>query len=294
MKKSFLLLFSFCLYSCSDYASDYENVWGNFFSGNITEEDLFSSSSSVQSFDNYPSPISSSDFFNDYNPIASSSSSEFYLSSSEIESSSLKMLILSSSSVRSSSSIENFINSLRDSRDGQTYKYVKIGNQVWMAENLNYKIDGSYCYESFTQNCEKYGRLYSKLSALHACPEGWHLPSGKEFRTLLVNVGGEDVAGRMLKSPTGWYDYNGESGNGIDAFGFNALPAGYFSNDNGDFISAHEEAYFLGATDDWSEETAMLNLSNYRGVSASQLSEKKRMASPTIRFVAFRIPIMNQ
>jgi uncharacterized protein (TIGR02145 family) len=204
------------------------------------------------------------------------------------------MLILSSSSVRSSSSIENFINSLRDSRDGQTYKYVKIGNQVWMAENLNYKIDGSYCYESFTQNCEKYGRLYSKLSALHACPEGWHLPSGKEFRTLLVNVGGEDVAGRMLKSPTGWYDYNGESGNGIDAFGFNALPAGYFSNDNGDFISAHEEAYFLGATDDWSEETAMLNLSNYRGVSASQLSEKKRMASPTIRFVAFRIPIMNQ
>jgi uncharacterized protein (TIGR02145 family) len=163
-----------------------------------------------------------------------------------------------------------------DTRDGQIYKTVKIGDQVWMAENLNYKIDGSYCYESFTQNCEKYGRLYSKLSALHACPEGWHLPSGKEFRILLVNVGGADVAGRMLKSPTDWYDYNGESGNGIDAFGFNALPAGYFSNDNGDFISAHEEAYFLGATDDWSEETAMLNLmSDYRGVSASQLSEKK-------------------
>ena len=257
MKKSFLLLFSFCLYSCSDYASDYENVWGNFFSGKITEEDLFSSSSSVQSFDNYPSPISSSDLFNDYNPIASSSSSEFYLSSSEIESSSSKMLILSSSSVRSSSSIENFINSLRDSRDGQTYKYVKLGNQVWMAENLNYETANSYCYNDNSINCEKYGRLYEWSAALNSCPSGWHLPSDADFEILVEAVGGENVAGKNLKSTTGW----DLGGNGV-GFGFNALPGGYRSSSGG-FGSLGDNANFWSATENYESSAYYLELYYY-------------------------------
>lgn len=132
---------------------------------------------------------------------------------------------------------------MKDSRDGQTYKTVKIGKQVWMAENLNYETENSYCYEDDPANCEKYGRLYEWDAALNACPSGWHLPTSEEFRTLISNVGGEETAGKMLKSMIGW----GENGNGVDAFGFNVLPAGG-RDICGHFVNAGKSAYFWSAT----------------------------------------------
>ena len=143
-----------------------------------------------------------------------------------------------------------------DTRDDQIYKYVKIGNQVWMAENLNYETANSYCYNDSTENCEKYGRLYTWEAALNACPEGWHLPTKTEFETLRSNVGGSDVAGKMLKSTTGW-DANG---NGVDKYGFNAIPAGA-RYDGGDFYYAGEFADFWSATDDDESDAYLLNLS---------------------------------
>ena len=145
----------------------------------------------------------------------------------------------------------------------RTYKAVQIGNQVWMAENLNYAgtypytsrdnngrlHDDSitYCYNNEYANCEKYGRLYLWSAAMDStgvaggtatdcgfnvtcsldnpvrgvCPEGWHLPSKAEWDTLFAEVG-ETTAALKLKSTSEWYS----NGNGLDTFGFSALPAG--------------------------------------------------------------------
>jgi uncharacterized protein (TIGR02145 family) len=111
--------------------------------------------------------------------------------------------------------------SLTDSRDGKVYKTVKIGEQVWMAENLNYKTDNSWCYEDNEANCGKYGRLYVWEAAEKACPLRWHLSTEQEWNTLVAAVGG-DVAGKKLKAKSGW----NENGNGTDEFGFSALPGG--------------------------------------------------------------------
>jgi uncharacterized protein (TIGR02145 family) len=130
----------------------------------------------------------------------------------------------SSNSGTSSSNvvISGLTGDFTDSRDGQTYKTVTIGAQTWMAENLNFKTESSYCYNDSAEYCSKYGRLYSWVKAKSACPIGWHLPTHIEWNTLLTAVGDSSTAGAKLKSTFGW---NG-SGNGTDDFSFSALPAG--------------------------------------------------------------------
>lgn len=114
---------------------------------------------------------------------------------------------------------------LTDSRDGRSYKIVSIGTQVWMAQNLNYQDGRGTCYNESVSNCDKYGRLYSWFSAIEVCPDGWHLPSLDEWNVLFVAVGGKNIAGKILKSQSGW----GPAGGGLDSYGFSALPAGYRS-----------------------------------------------------------------
>ena len=131
--------------------------------------------------------------------------------------------------------------SLTDPRDGQTYKTVKIGEQVWMAENLNIATEKSYCYRNDTSSCRKYGRLYSLAIANKVCPTGWHLPKKDDFETLIETVGGAPNAQR-LKSTSGWIGDKGKSDNGTDDFGFSALPAGLYSEDN----SVGDYSYDIG------------------------------------------------
>lgn len=80
---------------------------------------------------------------------------------------------------------------MTDSRDGKKYKTVKIGSQVWMAENLAYEMQYSWDIVS-KKTGRHYGRAYPWQVALKACPEGWHLPSGKEIKNLLEFLGGTD------------------------------------------------------------------------------------------------------
>ena len=143
-------------------------------------------------------------------------------SSSVALSSSSSSVIPSSSSSKVTEPAEVTKGSITDTRDGLTYKIVTIGSQTWMAENLNYKTDNSYCYDDKASNCSKYGRLYTWTAAQTACPTGWHLPTKAEFETLFTAVGGQSIAGTKLKSTTGW----NSSGNGTDDYSFSALPAG--------------------------------------------------------------------
>jgi len=105
---------------------------------------------------------------------------------------------------------------------GQTYRTVEIGDQTWMAENLNYAAEGSVCYDNADYNCDKYGRLYNWETAKKVCPEGWHLPYEVEFEALSSYIDPEGEGDAMLlKAASGW-----GSGNGLDSYEFSALPGG--------------------------------------------------------------------
>lgn len=151
---------------------------------------------------------------------------------------------------------------LFDIRDGKSYNTVQIFYQCWMAENLNIGtmivgginqynngIIEKYCYNDSVHNCDIYGGLYQwdelmQYSTIEGsqgiCPDGWHIPTDNEWKTLegnsdsLYGVGdpewdksglrGYDVA-MNLKSTSGWI--SGQNGN--DLFGFSALPGGFYS-----------------------------------------------------------------
>lgn len=126
--------------------------------------------------------------------------------------------------------------SFTDPRDGQKYKTVKIGDQVWMAENLKYKATGYSCPNDDPEQCSLFGGMYS-LSGLteDPCPMGWHMPTKLELEELLNYIKKQypDVGvGVALKSKSGWDvnvdnaedKYGKRKGNGDDLVGFNAKP----------------------------------------------------------------------
>ena len=149
---------------------------------------------------------------------------------------------------------------LTDSRDGNTYKTVKIGNQVWMAENLAYKTQkGAWAYNNDENNVKMYGYLYDWEAAHNACPPGWHLPSDQEWQQMEINLGmsGSEVGamhnfytrglpvGKKMKSTCGWQG----NGNGSNEGGFAALPGGG-SYEKGKF-------YGIGSLGNWWSSTSM-------------------------------------
>ena len=147
-------------------------------------------------------------------------------------------------------------NTLKDLRDGQIYRTVKIAGQVWMAENLNYEVENSSCFKNSADSCAKYGRLYT-LPIQGVCPSGWHLPSGVELNALVTEAGGPIVAGLHLKSRTDWY----RTVRGTDALGFAALPAGRWSEDNG-FVGGITA--FWSSSERDSIHVYAMHLSDYR------------------------------
>jgi len=143
-----------------------------------------------------------------------------------------------------------------DARDGKTYKYIKIGNQNWMAENLAFKTNsGSWTFYGSEENGTKYGRLYTWNAAKEAIPAGWHLPTDNEWKQLEMSLGMSQTdadsnglrgtnEGEKLKSLKDW----AENGNGTDVVGFNALPGGFLTN-SGSFFALTWYGYWWTATE---------------------------------------------
>jgi uncharacterized protein (TIGR02145 family) len=119
---------------------------------------------------------------------------------------------------------------------GQNYDAVLIGEQTWMAKNLNYNAPGSACNNNVPANCDTYGRMYEWETALTVCPTGWHLPSYAEYNDLIEFVGGEKLAAKHLKAKSGWeykdWEWNEwfPNENGWDTYGFAALPGGFYQS----------------------------------------------------------------
>ena len=160
----------------------------------------------------------------------------------------------SSSQLPESGSPQINYGKLTDYRDGQEYKTVVIGSQIWMAENLKYDIDSiSFCFKEDAAYCVKYGRLYTWSAAMEACPIGWHLPTADEFETLMMATGRESMAGTNLKSTSGWTEYEDMVVNGTNIYGFNALPSGFYRD--GEFVGEGTSTYFWSSTVDDEDDT---------------------------------------
>lgn len=145
-----------------------------------------------------------------------------------------------------------------DAKDGHFYKWVKIGTQIWMAENLKATIyndgssipnvtdnkawkklkQGAYCwYNNDDSNENIYGALYNwyAVNTGKLAPNGWHVPTDAEWTTLTTFLGGETVAGGKLIE-TGTTHWQSPITGATNEFGFTALPAGYRSR-SGTFCS---------------------------------------------------------
>ncbi|MCQ2092727.1 MAG: fibrobacter succinogenes major paralogous domain-containing protein [Fibrobacter sp.] len=225
-----------------------------------SSSDILVSSSSIDSSSSSVSSDSAPESSSSEGTDESSSSRDVLVSSSSMESSSSSVTPESSDSMNDGSVYDVATKTLKDLRDGKTYKTVTIGTQEWMAENLNYAYNKvkfnyggytsdstSWCHENKSSNCDKYGRLYLWSAVMDSvgefstagkgcglgefckptgkvrglCPEGWHLPTKAEWEKLFDAVGGASSAGKMLKSISGWYN----NGNGTDSYGFNVIPA---------------------------------------------------------------------
>jgi uncharacterized protein (TIGR02145 family) len=139
-----------------------------------------------------------------------------------------------------------------DERDGYSYDYVTIGEQVWLTENVKFISEsGSYVYSAMwdkdtVQNEKNYGRLYDFETALEICPEGWHLPSDKEWGILIEYLGGEDDAGRKLKSK-GTSLWQSPNNGATNESGFSAVPGGH-KNSSGNCTAHKMYAIFWTST----------------------------------------------
>lgn len=162
-------------------------------------------------------------------------------------------------------------NLLRDSRDGNEYRTVRIGNRTWTAENMRFNTNDGGAYFNSRSPKPSYGRHYTWTSAQKVCPPGWRLPSDEDWKELIEHLGENSAA--QLKSKEGW----NASGNGSNASGFDALPAGFFSSTTKAFDMQGDQASFWTSTEYFGPD-AYAYAFNHSDKTPRRLSQPKTMA----------------
>ena len=177
---------------------------------------------------------------------------------------------------------------------GNNYPVIGIGTQVWMAQNLNIgiRINGSleqtdnqdiekYCYSDLESNCDIYGGLYQWDEMMQyvttegiqgICPAGWHVPTDGEWIELTNYLGGEGVAGGMMKE-SGITHWSSPNTGATNSNGFSALPGGNRGG-NGHFDYLTNYAGFWSSTENSSAGAWYRNL-YYNGEGVSRFSYYK-------------------
>lgn len=162
-----------------------------------------------------------------------------------------------------------------DNRDGKMYKWVKIGEQTWMAENLSYK--GGIYYNN--DSLKSYGRLYDyQKDSIGVCPNGWYIPSVNDWNKLFLSVG-RTFASDKLKSKT----FKG----GDDNYGFNALPSGRYYQDgkNIKFENNGTHAYFWTSTK--RDENSMWSIFLYSESSTTGKIDSDKKVGLSLRCIKY-------
>ena len=203
-----------------------------------------------------------------------------------------------------------------DSRDGKRYRWVKIGKQVWMAENLNigtminvYRTQTNngtiekYCYGDNTSNCDTYGGLYQWDEAMQyvttagtqgICPSGWHIPTDAEWMTLEEYLGmcsgtgsgcsgatgdrGTDEGSKMAGNEPLWTNGNLDQNANFGTSGFDALPGGERSPGMEDtFNHLTYYAFFWSSSEDRTD--AWIRYLYYHQAQVSRYSSNKAIGN---------------
>ena len=144
-------------------------------------------------------------------------------------------------------------------RNGDLIPEVKT-NEEWEAAGENKQPAWCY-YENNTANGTKYGKLYNWYAVVDSrglAPAGWHVPTDEEWTVLSTYLGGEEVAGKKMKSSSGW----SENGNGNDSNGFSGFPGGYRYYD-GNFHNVGLSGQWWSASESNESYAWFLNLGCY-------------------------------